>query len=126
MLGQAALARPERDGALAYAFATAEHLHFLDERGQYLSGFPLALPAPASSPLLLAELEGPQILALAVAGEDGRLYAYDKQGLPLPGWAPNALPDTVVRLPLAHAQYDGKDYFLALTEKGTLFALQRN
>lgn len=126
IIGSIALARSERGAPPAYAFATSGQLHFMNGNGQYLSGFPLQLPTGASSPLLLAELEGPAVLALVVAGTDGHIYAYDKQGNPMPGWAPNALLDTLVRLPMSHAQHDGKDYFLALTEKGSLYTFQRS
>lgn len=108
-----------------YAFVAGRQLYVLGPSGVPAGAFPLSLPTDPVSPLLASPLEGRVVTALIVGGADGRLYGYNQKGAFLPGWAPGTRLDTLVRHPLRHAQYGGKDYFVALSENGQLHILDR-
>lgn len=107
------------------AFLAGRQLFVLDSDGRPSGAFPLSLPTDPTSPLLVSQLEGQVVTALIVGGADARLYGYDQAGAFLPGWAPGNRLDTLARQPLRHAQHSGKDYFIALSEKGQLHILDR-
>ena len=115
-----------RSSRRSFAFATSGKIHRWDARGRPVAGFPVSLPAPASSPLLVVDFEGQQRYNFFVACENGKIYGFDGRGLPLEGWSPQEQLDSLVRQPMAHFQKDNNDFLIALSEAGTLYAFRRD
>lgn len=107
------------------AFATPHRLYLLHPDGQPLPPYPVEWPSPARSPLLITPLEGQRFFGSFVSTDEG-VYGLKHDGRPLPAWSPNTRADTLVRHPVRHFQQAGKDYFILLSENGTLYALQRD
>ncbi|MCB0562999.1 MAG: hypothetical protein KDD01_01335 [Phaeodactylibacter sp.] len=126
IIGGIAYLPSSRYGRQRMAFATQGSIHVLDERGKPAANFPLALPSPASSPLLAVDFEGQQRYNFFIGCENGKAYGFDYRGLPLEGWSPQEKLDSLVRQPMAHFQKDNKDYILALSEAGTLHVFRRD
>lgn len=108
------------------AFATPSRIYVMNDRGRLPANFPLELPSPASSPLLVVDFEGQQRYHFFIACENGKIYGFDHRGLPLNGWSPQEELDSLVRQPMIHFQKDNKDYLLALSEAGTLHVFARD
>lgn len=108
------------------AFATPAGIRVLSAEGEERGNFHIPLESPAISPLLLADFEGQGQYCFFVACANGYIYGWDRQGKPLPGWNPQAGADSTLHLAMAHFQYAGKDYILALSDAGALFAFQRD
>jgi hypothetical protein len=108
------------------AFATPHSVQVIAGAGPQQAQFRIPLESPAISPLLAADLEGQGQYHFFAACANGYLFGWDRQGRPLPGWNPQAKMDSLVRHPLRHFQYRNRDYILALSEAGTLFAFQRD
>ncbi|MCB0546190.1 MAG: hypothetical protein KDD19_01300 [Phaeodactylibacter sp.] len=126
VIGGIAYLPSSRQGRQRMAFSTAEKIHVLNARGEPATNFPVALPAPASSPLMAVDFEGQQRYHFFVACENGMIYGYDYRGLPMEGWSPQEKLDSLVRQPMVHFQKDNKDYIIALSEAGTLHVFGRD
>ncbi len=114
------------DGQGQLLFNTANAIHLLDlDRGGTVGNFPLRLQSEASNGLTVIDTTGAGGYAFFVACSNERIYGFNREGLPVPGWNPS---DSVgaVRHPLLHFQETGKDFFVVLNEIGTLHVLKRN
>jgi hypothetical protein len=109
----------------ALAFAAGDQIHVLDWQGKVHPPFPLTIPGGIAAPLGVSLLEDPVVYALWVSTRDQRIYGYDQDGRFLAGWGPNAVTDTLVRFPVEHVQYEGKDYVAALSESSYLYLFDR-
>ncbi|MCB0558594.1 MAG: hypothetical protein KDD09_06605 [Phaeodactylibacter sp.] len=126
IIGEIAYLPTSRFGRPRMAFATQRSIHVLDEKGKPAANFPLALPSPASSPLLAVDFEGQQRYHFFIGCENGKIYGFDYRGLPLEGWSPQEKLDSLLRQPMVHFHKDNKDYLLALSEAGALYAFRRD
>ncbi len=124
MIGTPAAADYYGEEPYCLAFATESLLHMVSPDGSPAGAYPLELPSPATSSLLIAPLEGTRFFASFVGTQAG-VYGFNREGQPLPHWLPNARFDSTIRQPMRHFQFGGRDYLLALTEKGTLYAKGR-
>ena len=89
--------------------------------GQLLWSQPLSSVGRASTPLV-ADLDGDGALDVVVAGADGRVYAFDREGSVLPGWPAN-LPSAIAAPPaIGDIEGDGLPE-IVLSGDNQLFAL---
>jgi beta propeller repeat protein len=51
-----------------------------------LEGWPQTIPAAASSPITLADLDGDGFMEIISGGMNKRVYAWSRDGSPVPGW----------------------------------------
>lgn len=112
-------------GPPCIAFTTRERLYVLDPNGKVVGRFPRLLPAPALGPLLVASMEGERAFRLFVSTEKG-VFGYTREGQSLPAWSPYSRLDSTVRQAMRYRQYGKADHMVVLTEKGTLYDLQRD
>lgn len=109
----------------AFAFSAGDQVYVLDWQGKAHPPFPLVIPGGIAAPLRVSLLEDPVVYAFWVSSRDQRIYGYNQEGRFLTGWGPNTVVDTLVRFPVAHVQYEGKDYIAALSESGNLYLFDR-
>ncbi len=69
-----------RNGRYQYLFNTAEHLVVIDEDGDFVSNFPIVLPAQPSASLRQVRFCTSQREAWLLATDNGRIYAYQPGG----------------------------------------------
>ena len=112
-------------GPPCIAFCTRERLYVLGPNGKVVGRYPRLLPAPALGPLLVASMEGERAFRLFVSTEKG-IFGYTREGQSLPAWSPYSRLDSTVRQTMRYRQYGKADHMIALTEKGTLYDLQRD
>ena len=113
------------NGPPCIAFVTRERLYIIDPKGKVVGRYPRLLPAPALSPLLVASMQGERAFRMFVGTEKG-ISGYTKDGQALPSWSPYSQLDSTLRLSMRYQQYGTADHMVALTEKGTLYDLQRD
>jgi hypothetical protein len=126
IIGEIAVINYYRNEAPCFAFTLSEGIYLINYGGQEIHPFPVAFPSSVVSPLLAADLEGEGYYAFLAATKDGSIYGLTREGTPLPDWSPHEPLDSTINHPLMHLQADDKDYILALSDAGTLFAFARN
>jgi hypothetical protein len=110
---------------LYYVFNTEDDIFILDKDGKDISNFPIQLKSKATNGLLTIDFEGTKKYEFFIACANGNFYGFEKSGKPLSGWNP-VLGVGVVRHPFLHFQNGGKDFIVAITERGMLHILRRN
>lgn len=74
-----------RNGGSQLLFNTAGALHLIDLKGNNVGSFPVTLPAPASNPCVLAEMDFMQSRVF-IGCENSLIYAYELSGKPVTDW----------------------------------------
>ncbi len=71
---------------LQYLFATENFLHIIDRNGQYVSAFPLKLPASTSAEISVFDYDKNSNYRIFVPCSDRKIYLYNQEGHILEGW----------------------------------------
>lgn len=112
-----------RNGKLQLLFAGSEYLHLIDRNGNYVDKYPVRMRSPATNSLVVFDYENNKDYRLFVAGEDRKVYAYDRSGSPVRGWnlftARGKVSD-----PVAFFRVRGKDY-LFVSDDQAVYVLDR-
>lgn len=108
-----------------FVFNTKAHIWLIDEKGQDVGRFPIALRSPATNGILAVDFDKNLKFNYFVACENGNLYGFDQTGSALPGWNPNSDAGKITH-PLLHFQEDGKDFLVALNNAAQLKVFGRN
>ncbi len=95
-------------------------MHLLNHTGQELPGFPLSLSAPAVTEARTYTYGGAGDYRYFVGCQNDRIYGYQGNGSPLPGWSPVRL-DAPLAFPVKYFRYRGKLRLFGVTEQGTLY-----
>ncbi|MFP4557317.1 MAG: DUF3352 domain-containing protein [Bacteroidales bacterium] len=104
-----------RNGKLQFVFNTKSHLYLVDRNGNNVSGFPVKLRSPASNPLAVFDYENNRKYRFFIAGEDRKVYAYNKDGNIVSGWDFEGTEKRVYQ-PIQHFRMDGRDYIVMADE----------
>ena len=105
-------------------FNTQDKIYLIDFDGRNKNDFPIRLASPATNGLLLANF-GDHNQAFFVACENGKLYGFDENGIPLSGW--NEMDGVgEVSLPRKHFQTEEKDYIVVTNSAGHVFSFWKN
>lgn len=112
-----------KNGKYQLLFSGRDYIHILDRNGNYVERYPVKLRSPATNPLALFDYDNNLNYRLFIAGEDKRIYSYDKTGNVVRGWKPFTTPGPV-RSEINYFKVSGKDYIVASDEK-SLFILDR-
>ena len=113
-----------RNGRLQFMFTTERAIHLIDVLGRDVSGYPLRLPATATSGLMIADYEDQQLPRMFVACANGNIYGYKLTGEPLPGWNPKRNVGSVP-YPLEHFTSGTRDYIHYTKADGSHLLLNR-
>lgn len=106
---------------LQYAFNTQKSIYIIDRNGELIKRIPLVSKAING----LLSINYGKGLRLFVAGANGNVYGFDKNGKPLSGWNPNSNIGSV-QFPMRYVEIDKKDYVIAMNRTGRLHLRQRN
>jgi len=112
-----------RNGKYQLLFSGRNYLHVLDRNGNYVERFPVKLRSPATNSLALFDYDNNKNYRLFIAGEDKKIYLYDKTGNVLRGWKPFATTG-IVRSEVNYFRVSGKDYIVVCDDK-SVFILDR-
>jgi hypothetical protein len=112
-----------RNGKFQLLFAGKNYLHLLDRNGNYVERYPVKLRSPATSSLSLFDYDNNKNYRLLIAGEDNRIYAYDRDGSVVKGWTPFST-GSVVNSDISWFRVSGKDY-IVVSDESSLYFLDR-
>ncbi len=112
-----------KNGKYQLLFSGKNYIHLLDRNGNYVERYPVKLRSPATNPLALFDYDNNLNYRLFIAGEDKRIYSYDKTGNVVKGWKP-FMTTGVVESEICYFKVSGKDYIVA-SDETSLFFLDR-
>lgn len=113
-----------KNGKIQVIFNTADAIHCLDVKGRQVDGFPIQLPANASSELAVFDYDDKREYRFLIATDDGNILNFQQEGIPTKGWK-YAYTSSPVRM-LKHVKAGARDYLFALHEDGEIELLKRN
>lgn len=105
---------------LQYVFNTKNQLYIIDRTGAKVGKFPIVLKSIASNGVSVAEIGKNRDYRFLVAGQDRKIYAFDRDGKPVQKWDTEPT-DAVVSNPVGYYQADGKDFFVAADNQRIYF-----
>jgi len=112
-----------KNGKLQLLFNTRDQLHLLDRNGNYVERYPVKLRSPATNGMALFDYESSRDYRIFVAGEDRRIYLYNKEGNIISGWE-FGKTESIVTMPLQHFRIGDRDY-MVFADQLTCYILNR-
>ena len=112
-----------KNGKYQLLFNGRDYLHLIDRNGNYVDKFPVKMRSPATNSLAVFDYENNKEYRLFIAGEDRKLYAYDRSGSPVRGWNMFTTHGKVTD-PVAFFRVRGKDY-LFVSDDQAVYLLDR-
>lgn len=112
-----------KNGKLQLLFAGRDYIHLIDRNGNYVDKFPVKMRSPASNILAVFDYENNKDYRLFIAGEDRKIYAYDRSGTVVRGWNLFTVRGKVSD-PVAFYRVRGKDY-LFVADDQAVYVLDR-
>lgn len=107
-----------------YVFNTRNYLHLIDRNGNYVRGYPMRLPAPASAGIAVFDYENNKNYRIIFPSENRRIYNYSLSREPVQGWLYKQ-SEHLIKQPLQHIRLEGKDFLLATDTTGGVQILDR-
>lgn len=112
-----------QNGDQQFVFATKHRLCLLNRKGQWVPGFPLALPDNAQlHTLTVLDYDKSREYRFLVSDTGGNLYMFDKTGALQEGWQPRVLGYSL-SAPVRHVRVQDRDYLIATQENGVIHVL---
>lgn len=105
-------------------FNTANYLHLIDRNGNYVKGFPVKLPAEATSPMALLDYDNDKDYRVIISCANKTIYNYNALGAPLDGYTPVKTINPV-NLPVQYAKVGASDYLVAVDIQGRIYIFSR-
>ncbi|MEZ4928287.1 MAG: DUF3352 domain-containing protein [Saprospiraceae bacterium] len=108
-----------QNGRNCYIFNTTSQVWIIDDNGQEVNAYPLALKTPCSQGLCLTDVYNKLGFNYFISSDNGRIYGFDKLGRALDGWNPQIdCGDPAGSL--LHFRQKEKDYLIQLSKDGLL------
>ncbi|HWR75210.1 MAG TPA: hypothetical protein VN276_06210 [Bacteroidales bacterium] len=112
-----------KNGKYQLLFPGRDYLHLIDRNGNYVDKFPVKMRSPATNSLSVFDYENNKDYRLFIAGEDRKIYAYDRSGSQVRGWNPFVTRGKVTE-PVKFFRVKGKDYLFAVDDQ-SVYLLDR-
>jgi hypothetical protein len=112
------------NGKLQYLFATPGALHIIDRLGNYVKPYPLKVPETEIEFVSVVDYDHSKKYRFLVAGKDGKVWMYDKDGTNLEGWQPKSIGESLFASP-RHYRIRGKDYIISVRDDGNVYLMNR-
>ncbi len=112
-----------RNGKNQLLFSGKDYLHLIDRNGNYVDKYPVKMRSPASNTLAVFDYESNKDYRLCIAGEDRKIYIYDRAGSPVRGWNIFTTRGRVTD-PVRFFRVRGKDYLIAADDQD-IYVLDR-
>lgn len=107
-----------------YLFNTRNYLHLIDRNGNYVRGFPMRLPAPASAGIAVFDYDNNKNYRIIFPSENRRIYNYTLARRPVSGWR-YGRSQNLVQKPVQHIRLGNKDFLIVTDTTGRLEILHR-
>jgi hypothetical protein len=105
-----------RNGKNQLLFSGRDYLHLIDRNGNYVDKYPVKMRSPASNTLAVFDYESNRDYRLCIAGDDRKIYMYDRAGSPVRGWNVFTTRGRVTD-PVRFFRVRGKDYLIAADDQ---------
>lgn len=112
-----------RNNRFQYIFNTKTQLYCIDRMGNNVGKYPVTLKSVASNGVSIAEYGQNKEFRFIVAGEDKKVYVFDRDGRLIPKWNFEG-SESLVTSPIQHFDIDGKDY-LVVSDRQNIYFLDR-
>lgn len=113
-----------RNNKLQILFSSRNYLHLLDRNGNYVEGYPVKLPAEASSPLSVFDYDNNRDYRLFICCKNNAIYNYNLNGKKQEGFK-TVRTDNEVALPVQYVRVGSSDYLVALDKEGRIYTFSR-
>jgi len=109
-----------KNGKNQLLFTGKDYMHLIDRNGNYVDKFPVKLKSPASNGIALFDYENNMEYRLCIAGDDRKIYVYDRSGAPVKGW--NLFTTRgKVEDQISFFRVKGKDYIVVADDQSVYF-----
>jgi len=105
-------------------FNTENYLHLIDRNGNYVQGYPVKLPAPASSGLSVLDYDNDKDYRLFIACKNKMIYNYSIFGVKVEKFVSVRTDDEVI-LPVQYAKVGLSDYLITVDKEGKIYTFSR-
>lgn len=105
-------------------FSSQNYLHLIDRNGNYVQGYPVKLPAQASSELSVLDYDNDKDYRLFIACKNKMIYNYSIFGVKVEKFASVKTDDEVV-LPVQYAKVGLSDYLITVDKAGKIYTFSR-
>ena len=112
-----------RNNKFQYVFNTKTQLYVIDRMGNKVGKYPITFKSIASNGVSVAEYGNNKEYRFIIAGEDKKVYLFDRDGRLIPKWNFEGT-ESLVTSPIQHFDIDGKDY-LVVSDKQNIYFLDR-
>ena len=112
-----------RNGKYQLLFTGRDYIHLIDRNGNYVDKYPVKMRSPATNTLAVFDYENNKDYRLFIAGEDRKIYVYDRSGSPVKGWNLFTTRGRVTD-PVSFFRVRGKDYLFAADDQA-VYVLDR-
>ncbi|MCB0396862.1 MAG: hypothetical protein KDD36_09425 [Flavobacteriales bacterium] len=124
ILGEAIQVDRYRNGKLQIMFNTRTHLYQIDRNGKDVTGYPLKLSKPATTGIAVLDYDNNRDYRILVPLDGGIIQNLDIDGKTVKGWDFKAERGNIDQPPVLYS-IAGKDYIVAVTDKGKPYFLNR-
>ncbi len=105
-------------------FSSENYLHLIDRNGNYVQGYPVKLPAAASSELSVLDYDNDKDYRLFIACKNNMIYNYSIFGVKVDKFA-TVKTDAEVTLPVQYAKVGLSDYLITADKEGKIYTFSR-
>jgi hypothetical protein len=112
-----------KNSKLQYFITTPTSIYIIDRLGRDVQGFPKKTPKSAKFAELV-DYDKSKNYRFLLASADGDVFVLDKEAALLDGWNPKKISLGIKSSP-KHYRIGGKDYFLIVTEEGSVHLFNR-
>jgi len=112
-----------KNNKLQLLFNTKNHIYLIDRNGNYVEKFPVKLRAEATNGLALFDYEKNRNYRYCLAGNDKKIYLFDKEGKTINGWS-FPTTESIIKTNIQHIRTGAKDY-IVFSDQYKLYILNR-
>lgn len=105
-------------------FSSENYLHLIDRNGNYVQGYPVKLPAAASSQLSVLDYDNDKDYRLFIACKNNMIYNYSIFGVKVDKFT-TVKTEAEVTLPVQYAKVGLSDYLITADKEGRIYTFSR-
>jgi hypothetical protein len=113
-----------KNGKIQYLFNSLNYIYLIDLTGAPVKAYPLKLNSEATNGLNLIDYNNDKNYRYLIAGKNGRVYNYTKDGSLLKDWNSKNTNKQIIK-PIQHVVANSKDYLIAASIDGDAIMFDR-